>query len=420
VSDRRALPGGGRGRLDELLFAEPYLFDFFQAVRLLERLQPESRPVGRRAPPEAEPVRFRALPSLDFPASTVHQLSRPDGQTPVPAMLVTFLGLVGPSGVLPRHYTELILRLQRDARGPERTALRAWLDLFNHRFTALFFRAWEKYRFYIAHERGEHEGREPDPFTRGLFSLIGLGVPALRDRLRVSVTPATASALWGEVVPGLRARVRVPDSAGPGGAARERVLARVDDLALLRYGGFLAHRPRCAVSLEAMLRSYLKLPVQVQQFQGQWFRLDPANQSVVGGPSPTSAMGVNVVVGERVWDVQAKIRVRLGPLSYERFLELLPDRSPVPQRKLIFLVAQLVRLYVGLEIDVDVQLVLKAAEVPATNLGRSAAGAGSRLGWNTWSRSRPMRRDADDAVFQVAEGVWLHAPAAAVRRNVHI
>ena len=170
--------------------------------------------------------------------------------TPVPAMKVTFLGLTGPSGVLPRHYTELLLRLQRDARGPERTALRAWLDLFNHRFIALFFRAWEKYRFYVAYERGEYEGREPDPFTRALFSLIGLGVPALRGRLRVSVNPAATPALWAELVPALRGRFRLPGAEGQGAAAHERVLARVDDLALLRYAGFLAHRPRCAVSLE--------------------------------------------------------------------------------------------------------------------------------------------------------------------------
>src|SRR5262249_44901034 len=154
---------------------------------------------------------------------------------------VTFLGLTGPSGVLPRHYTELLLRLQRDARGPERTALRAWLDLFNHRLIALFYRAWEKYRFYVAYERGEYEGREPDPFTRCVFSLVGLGLPALRNRLRVAV----------------------PE--GEGGEARERALARIDDLALLRYGGLLAHRPRCSASLEAMLGSYLKLPVRVQQ-----------------------------------------------------------------------------------------------------------------------------------------------------------
>src|SRR5262249_10829874 len=149
-------------------------------------------------------------------------------------------------GVLPIHYTELLLRLHRGEKGAEQEALRFWLDLFNHRFTSLFYRAWQKYRFYIPYERGEHALAEPDPFTRALFSLVGLGQPSLRNRLRVSRRHAEDGAR-GE---------------------REEVLARVEDLVLLYYGGLLAHRPRCAASLEALLGDYFQRPVQVRQFQG--------------------------------------------------------------------------------------------------------------------------------------------------------
>lgn len=365
--------------IERLLYAEPFAFDFFQAVRLLERLQPDRQPLGFTGPPDREVVRLAAHPSLDFPPSAVMTLD-PEGKVPAPRMTVTFLGLTGPSGVLPRHYTEMLMRLLRDARGEVRYALRDWLDLFNHRLAGLFYRAWDKYRFYIAYERKDSGHRVPDAFTRGLFSLVGLGTGRMRDRLRVSH--------------------RVEAEA----IRDEQVLGRIDDLALLRWGGFLSHRPRNAVSLEALLSGYLKLEVRVEQFEGRWLRLDADSQTALSGAAPRGSMGVNVVVGERVWDVQGKIRVRLGPMSYARFAELLPDTSPVPQRKLIFLVAQLVRLYVGIETDVDIQLVLKKEEVPACKLG---AGAGARLGWNTWSRRKPMARDADDAVFQVAEGVWV-------------
>src|SRR5262249_25340824 len=63
--------------LSERLFREPYRFDFFQAVRLLERLLPEGSgqpPAGGDGPPEREAVRFRATPALSFPASAVAQL----------------------------------------------------------------------------------------------------------------------------------------------------------------------------------------------------------------------------------------------------------------------------------------------------------------------------------------------------------
>jgi type VI secretion system protein ImpH len=288
------------------------------------------------------------LPSVSFPASAVYDVERPAGDLP-PVVTVTFLGLTGPSGVLPGHYTELLIRLQRGERGPEQEALRAWLDLFNHRFLALFYRAWEKYRFYIPYERGEYARTEPDPFTRALLSLLGLGQPSLRNRLRVSCR-------------------REED-----GEPREDVLARVDDLALLYYGGLLAHRPRCAVALEAFLQDYFQLPVRVLQFQGQWLHLDVSNQSRLGEGGGNCRLGRDAVAGERVWDVQGKVRIRLGPLRYA---------------------------------DFDVQLVLKADEVPACRL-EAGPGIGPRLGWNTWACSRPPEHDADDAVFEGEEVVDL-------------
>src|SRR5262249_53650386 len=135
----------------ERLFTEAYAFDFFQAVRLLERVQPQRRPVGRPGSPRDEIVRFRARLSLAFPPSPIYELIRP-GENIAPAMTVNFLGLTGPSGVLPRCYTERLLIQDRDFRGPERYSLRAWFDLFNHRMISLFYRAWEKYRFHLFHE----------------------------------------------------------------------------------------------------------------------------------------------------------------------------------------------------------------------------------------------------------------------------
>ncbi len=374
TGDRPAPAGSVAARL----FEEGFAFDFFQAVRLLERLAPQRCPVGRAGPPQAEVVRFRAHLSLSFPPSSIYEIQPATAELPVPVMTVAFLGLTGPSGILPQHYTELLLRLERDGKGPEKSALRAWLDLFNHRLVSLFWRAWEKYRFYIRYERGEYGGQEPDPFTQMLFSLIGLGFPPLRNRLRVSCRMETTADM------------------------QERTLARIDDLSLLHFSGFLAHRPRCAVSLEMLLGDYFGLAVQVRQFQGQWLALEPINQSRLGAAGGNCEMGVNLVAGDRVWDVQCKFRVRLGPLRYADFNEFLPDRSAVPARKAFFLLVHLVRLYVGPELDFDVQLVLRAEEVPECRMVSEEI-SGPRLGWNTWVRSQAMTRDAEDAVFEGRE-----------------
>jgi type VI secretion system protein ImpH len=371
-------PPGDRyppGSVAACLYREPFAFAFFQAVRLLEKIYPQRRPVGRPGNPAEEVVRLRAHAALWFPPSAIFDLKVEPGR---PTVLTTpVLGLFGPSGVLPRHYTEMILRLQREAKGPERYALRDWLDLFNHRFLSLFYRAWEKYRFYIPYERGEYALDEPDTFTRCLFSLIGMGLPGLRRRLHVSRRDP-----WD---------------------GQQRRLAAVQDLVLLYYGGLLAHRPRNACSLAGFLRDYFQIPVQVREFQGQWLPLTEDNRSRLGGaPDANNQLGVNMVVGERVWEVQGKFRVRVGPLHEGQFLEFLPDRTPTTRRKSLFVLVHLARLYAGPDYSFDVQLVLAAEEVRPCALD-GEGGLGARLGWNTWLVSQEKLEDADDAVFEGEE-----------------
>lgn len=367
-------------RLRDQLFAEGYRFEFAQAVRLLEQLAPGQRPVGRQGTAEGEALRFRVPASLAFPASEIQQLRPPTDHRPCAEMWVNFLGLTGPSGILPRHFTEMLVRRHIDFRGAERYVLQDWLDLFNHRFIAMFYRAWEKHRFWIAFERGEHLGETPDGFTACLRGLIGLAPPSLHNRLQVSIPRA-----------------------GNGESARDaQVHARIQDTSLLRYAGLLSQRRRSAGNLEALLADYFLVPVTIEQFQGQWLRLAEDDQSRLGGDEPTAVLGTSATVGPRVWNVQGKFRVRLGPLRYEQFCEFFPDPVPEKRRKAFFLLSQLVRLFVGPEFDFDVQLTLRRDEVPSTRL-TADSGIGARLGWNTWLCNSPLEQDAEDAVLASRE-----------------
>ena len=402
------------GSVEDLLLEKGQQFDFFQAVRLLERLAPTRRPVGRQGSPAAEVVRFRTSQSLSFPASSIQEILPPTTKSPLPLMTVNFFGLTGPSGVLPRHYTELLIRRNLYFRGAERYALRDWLDLFNHRLISLFYRAWEKYRFWIAYERGLHEHSAPDTFTTCLFSLIGLGMPTLRNRLRVSlgIVPETSVVDRSAIQRSDRGAISDYTTGNERQPRREQVLAQVEDLALLRYAGILSQQPRSAANLEALLADYFHVPVIVQQFQGQWLQLERDNQSRLDGNHQTACLGENLVVGRRVWDVQGKIRIRLGPLRYAQFCEFFPDRSPRPKRKALFLLAHLVRLFVGPELDFDVQLVLHHEDVPPTQLSADAE-IGPRLGWSTWIQSTPSQRDAEDATINGEEVRWVSSTTEA-------
>jgi type VI secretion system protein ImpH len=324
-----------------VLFEEPYRFDFFQAVRLLARLHPSRAPVGTTAAPGREWARFHARLSLFFPPSSIHALEPPgDGDGP-PGMTVAFMGLVGPSGVLPRVYTELLMERRRSS---DRTPAE-FLGIFEHRAVSLFYRAWEKYHFVVARERGG-----PDPFSECVFDLTGLGRGPLRNRHEF------------------------PDDA------------------LLFYAGLFAQRHRPAVALEALLRDYFEVPVTVDQFAGRWLRLASEDRSAAGASGGHNGLGVSTVLGQKVWDEQGMIRVRLGPLTFKEFLAHQPDgRASLP-------LAQMVRLFVDSELDVQIQLVLRADEVPACRL-TPAPGSGPRLGRYAWLKSKDFDRDVDDAVF---------------------
>ena len=331
----------------EKLLREPFAFDFFQAVRLLERLLPGRTAVGQFAHPETEVARFGVHPSLAFPASQIQSMECPDEGAA--KMAVNFMGLTGPQGVLPNPFTSLIIERLRASD----TSPRDFLDIFNHRVISLFYRAWRKYRFDVACEHGER-----DLFSRHLLSLVGLGTEGLRDRQAVS------------------------------------------DDTLVYYAGLLAQRPRSAQALQQILADFFEVPVEIEQFAGAWYRLDPETQCRLSeGSIDSGELGLGAVVGDEVWDQQSKVRVVLGPLTLERYADFLPGgQSWEPLRSWV-------RFFSNDEWDFEVKLILEREQVPACTLGAEGS-SGPQLGWVSWVKSAPFRRDPDDTVLalEAAQG----------------
>jgi type VI secretion system protein ImpH len=332
--------------VEDLLLTEGYRFDFFQAVRVLERLYPDRQPVGRNALPTDEVVRFHAHNTLSFPPSSIHQIMPAEGEDAPVQMTVAFMGLTGPLGVLPRHYTELLIERIRH----KDYALRDFFDLVNHRLISLFYRAWEKYRFAVAYEQAADKDAGYDPFSLHLFDLIGMGTEGLRGRLAVG------------------------------------------DEVLLFYAGLLAQHPRASGTLAGLLQDYFAVSVSVVQFVGQWLFLVPEQCTRLGTGDASHALGAGAIAGNYVWDQQAKFTVRLGPLGLAAFCQLLPSGSDFRP------CVQLARFVAGQEYDFDIQLVLRAAEVPCCQLGDTGEHA-ARLGWSTWLKTAEFTHDADDTVL---------------------
>lgn len=329
--------------LNQELFDEPYRFEFFQAIRLLEKIFPERANVGHDALPNQEVVKFRSHPTNTFPASEIYDLKElTDDFTGNETLevIVNFMGMVGPMGVLPMQYTELVMDRVRY----RDNSLYAFLDIFTHRAVSLFFRAWEKYRFPVSYERGK------DDFTEFLFDFVGLGTHGMRGRLNV------------------------------------------DDESLLPYGGLIGQKPHSVSIVENMLSDYFNVPAKIKQFTGQWLSLDQESITRLGVAN--SLLGVNAVIGTRVWDDQSKFRIVFGALSFNEFQAFLPNGTAYKAMKSI------VRFMVGEELDFDVKLKLKKKEVPSTIL-TTRAKRRPMLGWTSFLKTKPFKKDDEQVILQM-------------------
>jgi type VI secretion system protein ImpH len=282
------------------LHREPFCFRFFQAVWMLERMQPDRGPVGEFRDPKQEAVHFGTHASLAFPASEIQDMN---WDVSPPRMNVNFLGLQGLSGVLPHVYTEL---LEERARARDLT-MREFFDTLNNRFIALFYRAWKRYRFPVDGSR----------FRSSLLSLVGLGTDGLENRLQI------------------------PDDA------------------VVFYAGLLGLQPRSAVALEQVLSDYFQVPAQVDQFVGSWYTLGgDSTCRFMETDTASEQLGLGVVVGDEVWDQQSRARIRLGPLTRKQYEWFLPGQTGHERLR------DVTRFFARDQIDFEVQLVLRKQDVP--------------------------------------------------------
>ena len=82
----------------------------------------------------------------------------------------------------------------------------------------------------------------------------------------------------------------------------------------------------------------------------------------------------------------------MGPMSYKQFVAFLPVGSAFKP------VMEIIKLLAGPEFDFDVQLVLKAEEVPGTVL-TTRARRRPMVGWNTWLKTKPFTQDDSQVIL---------------------
>ena len=341
------------------LAASPYRYDFYQTLRRIECLYDGKPRWGEALRPVDEPVRLGQDPDLSFAPAPLAAFET-DGGRP-PRLQVRLFGLFGPNGPLPLHITEYARERLRSAGDP---TFSRFLDVFHHRFLALFYRAWAQAQPHVNRDRPQE-----DRFTAYVGAFLGMSPAAFRGR---------------DTVP---------------------------DLAKFFHVGALISHVRNAEGLRHILQHFFRVPVQIEEFVGHWLTLSAGERTALS--SRGAALGSGVVLGGRVWDRQHKFRIRLGPLTLEQYESFLPaspkpgggEGGPggAPLRKLV----DWVRTYLCFELDWDVRLLLNQHEVPSLRLG-----SGQRLGWTAWLGRRRRDTPADDLCLDAEAFVATGVPTA--------
>jgi type VI secretion system protein ImpH len=322
--------------LIEKLRQEPFGFDFFRAVRLLENHRRDLPRVGTSHSPAEDPVRFCQNPSLAF-APAALEAWKMDANAPAPKLFLSFFGLCGPNGPLPPHLTEYAH--ERQLHYGDRT-FAAFLNVFNHRLATFFYRAWA-----VNQQAADLDRPEDQAYAKFIGSFLGIGMESMRGQ-----DP-------------------VPDGAK------------------LFFSGRLAAQTRNAEGLEALMEDYFAVKTEVLTFFGQWMDLPPENLLRLGESPESGSLGTTAILGSHIWDCQLGFRLRMGPMKLADYERMLPCTDSF--ERLQCWVAN----YCGEVFTWDVQLVLEAAEVPDTCLGRAG-----RLGWTTWVKTGPLDHDADECI----------------------
>lgn len=338
---------------------EPYRFEFFQAVRLLLSSRGQSAR-GNGLDGLESVIRFRNSISLAFPPSEIEAIefewsdeasASGDNDMPFRHAILTpsFIGLTGPSGVLPRHYTQHVAEREFHQRD---FATRAFLDIFTSRAVALFYRSWLKYRLHF-----QYESDRSGSFLPLVLHFAGIGLSGTRNRL-------------------------LDDTGG------------IADESLAHYAAALRARPQPLGWFARVASDYFGTRFHAEQFVGQWFDLPSSERTRLG--MANCALGQTSFCGGRIWDRQSKVRITIGPLRRKQFDDFLPGAPGSAGVRRLF------HLMVGTVVDCEVRLLLDKRDTRTAYLDSHNGDA--RLGWTAWCGSLAEKADVCDTTYLIPAG----------------
>lgn len=284
----------------------------FPVVRHAEAKASHLPRVGRAKSPEQNIVDLAQQPSLGFADATLEGLVAKHGR---PQLRGYWLGLTGPMGPLPTHFSEYAFYERRYS---DKTPFSDWLDLLASRMLQLFYRAWGD-----SQPAANADRADDDRFAFYLAALSG-----------------------------------GTEGVGEGDAFFSR--ARV------HYAGLFAG-PRSAVALEDGLSHLLTQRVRLVEYQPRWRRLEGEDRTMLGRSFAT--LGSDALLGGRVYSASDAFRVVVRADTLRDY------RTMLPGGERFAIAAEAIDAFRPSHLEWDLQIEIPEEEAPPARLdGRTQLG----------------------------------------------
>ena len=329
--------------VEDWLYAEGYRFDFFQALRLLQKIAadripakaPASHSVSGADLAAFDAIQLRANISFAFPPGEIHQIEKHTDAPYHAEVTANILSVAGALGPLPDSFAEMLL--ERSKAHDE--AMRDFLDIFHHRLLMLLYLVRLRHRIWL-------EWSSPEASSIGRYTQAFAGILHLNNKKLTPKMAQYASA----------------------------------------YAGALWHKPRSSVVLERILSDAFALSIRVLPMRGDWLPLEQDDQCRLGKASGNNRLGVNTYTGTRAWNCQAQLNMATRSLRLNQFLALLPGGSDHAS------LADFTRFYTNDQFICRLHLQLETGVQCQAKLGQA------RLGWTSWLPDAHGRRKRTVAV----------------------
>lgn len=340
-ADNMTAPDTATDKLTSILDAieaDPQRYEFFAAIRAIERAAVDMPRLGRAFNPAQEAIAVAHNASADFARTTIESFDRrADKPGRAPRLRSNHFGLTGAMGPMPFYLTEIVI-FERERRGPK--PLGDFLDLLTERQLQFFYRAWAD-----SQPCAQADRPADDSFAAQLGAVSGAA------DLRFVAGDSR------------------PDHRDDG----------FDAWARLGFAGHFAGL-RSASAVADVLSATLATPVRVTESIGRWRDIPRATRSRIGSAHPgggnDNQLGLGATLGRRFFATEWDVRLTLAVPDMAALQALLPGGTGNA------MLCECAAAILPQHIEWSARIEIDEARIAPARLQHGPAGA--RLGQTAW------------------------------------